>query len=200
MTAALSPLWLTTRAAGVVALLLLTTTLVLGVVDVSRWSSARWPRFAIDGVHRSAALLSVVFVAVHVATTVLDGYVSIGWTAAVVPFASGYRTFFVALGALAFDILLALGVTGILRRRIGHRVWRAIHWAAYACWPVAMVHALGTGSDASQPWMLAVFGLCAAVVAAAVIVRVGQATDGTAPPDPDVRHAPSARTRRAVAR
>lgn len=176
--AAISPLWLATRAAGVVALLLLTTTLVLGVIDVSRWSSPRWPRFTIDGVHRSAALLSVVFVAVHVATTVVDGYVPIGWIDAVVPFASGYRTFSVALGSVAFDILLALGITGLLRRRIGHRVWRAVHWAAYACWPIALVHAFGTGSDATQPWMVAVGGSCVALVVAAVAVRVGGAAAG----------------------
>lgn len=176
--AATSPLWLATRAAGVVALLLLTTTLVLGVVDVSRWSSPRWPRFAIDGVHRSAALLSVVFVGVHVATTVLDGYVPIGWIDAVVPFASGYRTFFAGLGTVAFDILLALGITGLLRRRIGHRVWRAVHWAAYACWPIALVHAFGTGSDASEPWMIAVGATCVALVAAAVAVRIGGAAAG----------------------
>lgn len=176
--AATSPLWLATRAAGIVALLLLTTTLALGVADVSRWSSARWPRFAIDGVHRSAALLSLVFVGVHVATTVADGYVPIGWLDAVVPFASGYRTFFVGLGTVAFDLLLALALTGLLRRRIGHRVWRAVHWAAYACWPVALIHAFGAGSDAAQPWTIAVGVACLAVVAAAVAVRVGGVVAG----------------------
>jgi methionine sulfoxide reductase heme-binding subunit len=207
--AAANPLWLTTRGAGAVALLLLTTTLVLGVVDVSRWSSPRWPRFVIDGIHRSAALLSVVFVAIHVATTVLDGYVSIGWLAAVVPFSSGYRTFFVGLGALAFDILLALGVTGLLRQRIGHRLWRAVHWAAYACWPVALVHALGSGSDAGRTWMLAVAGICTAAVATAVVVRVGSATGGGAgggedrragAPPRSLRGDRAAPARRAVAR
>lgn len=176
--ASVSPLWLTTRAAGVVALLLLTTTLVLGVVDVSRWRSDGWPRFVIDGIHRSAALFSVVFVAIHVATTVLDGYVDVQWVDALVPFAAGYRTLWVALGAIAFDILLALGITGLLRRRIGHRVWRAVHWAAYACWPIALIHALGAGSDATRPWLLAVAGLCAASVGAAVLVRLGLATSG----------------------
>lgn len=174
--ASVSPLWLTTRAAGVVALLLLTTTLVLGVVDVSRWRSDRWPRFVIDGIHRSAALFSVVFVALHVATTVLDGYVDVRWVDAIVPFAAGYRTLWVGLGAVAFDILLALGITGLLRRRIGHRVWRAVHWAAYACWPIALIHALGAGSDSARPWLLAVAGICAASVGAAVLVRLGFAT------------------------
>lgn len=177
--ASANPLWLATRGAGVVALLLLTTTLVLGVLDVSRWHAERWPRFVVDGLHRSTALLSVVFVAIHVATTVLDGYVRVGWIDAVVPFAAGYRPLFVGLGAIAFDILLALGITGLLRQRIGHRVWRAVHWAAYACWPVALVHALGTGSDNGRTWMLAVAGGCTAAVAGAVFYRVGTASVGT---------------------
>jgi predicted ferric reductase len=171
--AAVSPTWLATRAAGIVALLLLTTTLALGVADVARWRSDRWPRFVVDGIHRSAALLSLVFVAVHVATTVLDNYVPIGWLDALVPFASGYRTFYVGLGTVALDVLLALAITGALRQRIGHRLWRAVHWSAYACWPVALLHAFGAGSDAGEPWMVAVGGLCVAVVAAAVAVRVG---------------------------
>lgn len=172
---AVHPLWIATRATGIVALLLLTATLALGVVDRSRWSSARWPRFAIDHVHRSAALLAVVFVALHVATTVLDGFVPISWADAVLPFHAGYRAFFTGLGALAFDLLLALVLTSLLRERIGYRAWRAVHWAAYACWPVAFVHALGTGSDAGRPWMLAVAAICGGAVAAALLTRVNLA-------------------------
>ncbi|MDW5598911.1 ferric reductase-like transmembrane domain-containing protein, partial [Conexibacter stalactiti] len=171
--AATSPLWLATRGAGIVALLLLTVTLVLGVADVKRWRAPGWPRFVVDAIHRGASLLSILFVALHVATTVLDGYVAIGWLDALIPFASPYETFWVGLGTVAFDILLLLGLSGLLRQRVGHRTWRAIHWSAYGCWPIALVHALGTGSDAATPWMLAVAALCALAVAGAVALRVG---------------------------
>lgn len=173
-----SPLWFATRGAGIVALLLLSVALVLGIAGVKRLETPRWPRFVIDAIHRSASLLAVVFVAVHVATTVLDGYVPIGWLDALVPFASGYRTLWVGLGTIAFDVLLALGISGILRRRIGQRAWRAIHWSAYACWPLAMVHALGSGSDAWSAWFLAVAALCGLAVAGAVALRLsGPASD-----------------------
>ena len=99
--AAVSPLWLATRGAGVVAFLLLSATLALGVAGALRLQARGWPRFALDAIHRSAALLALVFVAVHVATTVLDGYVDVRWIDALVPFAAGYRTFFVGLGAVA---------------------------------------------------------------------------------------------------
>jgi methionine sulfoxide reductase heme-binding subunit len=167
--------WVLTRGSGAVSLLLLSASLTLGIVNLSRWSSRRWPRFVVDGLHRNVALLAVAFTLVHVLTTVLDRYVSIGVVAAVVPFAGTYKTLWLGLGAIGFDLLLALVATGLLRRRIGHRLWRATHWLAYACWPVALLHALGTGSDASRPWMLALAIGCIGVVAIALVSRLALA-------------------------
>ncbi|MFL5817410.1 MAG: ferric reductase-like transmembrane domain-containing protein [Conexibacter sp.] len=168
-----SATWLLTRASGAVSLLLLTATFALGIADVARWKSRTWPRFAVDALHRNLALLAVAFVGVHVFTTLVDQFVSIGVVAAFLPFSNGYKTFFLGLGALAFDLLLTLLVTSVLRHRIGVRVWRAVHWAAYACLPVAAIHALGTGSDASQPWMLGLALGCAGAIAAAIVARLG---------------------------
>ncbi|HTW12336.1 MAG TPA: ferric reductase-like transmembrane domain-containing protein, partial [Solirubrobacteraceae bacterium] len=117
-----------------VALVLLTLAVVLGIADVSRLQSERWPRFIVDGVHRRVSMLSVAFVVVHIATTVLDGYVPVGWLDAVIPFRSPYRTVWLGLGAVAFDLLLAVIITSLLRARVGYRSWRAVHWLAYACW------------------------------------------------------------------
>src|SRR5207342_1514538 len=97
-----------TRASGAVSLLLLTATFALGVADVARWRSRTWPRFAVDALHRNLALLGVVFVAVHVLTTVLDRFVSIGFVSAFVPFSNSYRMLWLSLGAVAFDLMLAL--------------------------------------------------------------------------------------------
>ncbi len=177
--------WTLTRASGAVSLVLLTATFALGIADVTRWRSRMWPRFAIDALHRNLALLSVAFVGLHVLTTVLDRFVSIGVVSAVVPFTNGYKALWLGLGAVAFDLFLALILTSLLRRHIGVRVWRAIHWAAYACWPVALLHALGTGSDASRPWMLGLALGCTAVVAGSVLARLAQS--GIAGGDGDPR-------------
>ncbi|MCW2952707.1 MAG: ferric reductase [Conexibacter sp.] len=174
-------LWLLTRGAGAVSLLLLTATLVLGIVDVARWRTRGWPRFVIDAIHRNAALLALVLIAVHVVSTVADGYVAIGWLDAVVPFAGRYRPLWVGFGALAFDLLLALLATSLLRHRIGHRGWRAVHWLAYACWPVAVAHAIGMGTDVRAGWLLAVAIGCIALVVVALGARVAQ---GLAPARP----------------
>jgi DMSO/TMAO reductase YedYZ heme-binding membrane subunit len=168
--------WYLTRGTGIVALLLLTASVLLGVVTTARWRTPRWPRFALSGVHRNLTLLTVVFVVVHVVTTVLDGYAPIRLLDALVPFGSAYRPVWLGLGAVALDLLLALVVTSLLRVRLGYRLWRQIHWLAYLSWPVALVHALGSGSDARAGFMLfAGFGSLAVVVLA-VLSRVGITT------------------------
>jgi methionine sulfoxide reductase heme-binding subunit len=159
-----SLLWYTTRATGVVALLLLTGTVILGVAGVGRIDTPRWPRLLTAGLHRNLSLLAVAFVAVHILTTVLDGYAPIGWISAVVPFSSPYRTLWLSLGTLAFDLLLAVVITSLIRVRLGYRAWRAVHWLGYASWPVALWHGLGTGTDSKLSWLLVLDAACVAAV------------------------------------
>jgi DMSO/TMAO reductase YedYZ heme-binding membrane subunit len=142
--------WYLTRGSGVVALVLLTASVALGIGVTLRARPARLPRFAVVAVHRSASLLALAFVCVHVLTTVLDSYTPIALGDAFVPFASSYRPIWLGLGAVAFDVLLAVVATSLLRGRLSPSLWRGVHWLAYACWPLALVHALGTGSDASR--------------------------------------------------
>jgi Ferric reductase like transmembrane component len=165
-------LWYLTRASGVVSLLLLTAGLVLGILGTLRWRSERWPRFAVVSVHRNLTLFSIAFVALHVITTVADGYAPVGLKDAVIPFVSKYRPLWLGFGALAFDLLLALVVTSLLRAKIGYRAWRAVHWLAYASWPLALVHGLGNGSDARFGWLVIVTILCATSVGAALALRL----------------------------
>lgn len=171
-----STFWYLTRGSGVVALLLLTISLCLGIGTTLRWGSARVPRFAVAGLHRSITLLAVVFVAIHVATTVLDSFAPIGWSDALVPFVSPYRPVWLGLGTVAFDLLLALVVTSLLRARLGYRLWRATHWFAYASWPLALVHSLGSGSDARVGWMQALALGSALAVGATLAVRLAKST------------------------
>jgi sulfoxide reductase heme-binding subunit YedZ len=166
--------WFITRGSGLVAVILLTLSVALGVANVKRLQTARVPRFVINAVHRNASLLALVFLAIHIVTILLDTYVHIRLIDVVVPFGAGYRPLWVGLGAVALDLMLALVVTSLLRRHIGYRAWRATHWLAYACWPVALLHGLGSGSDAGTPWMRVVTGVCVAIVAASLLGRLSQ--------------------------
>jgi sulfoxide reductase heme-binding subunit YedZ len=163
--------WYLTRASGTVALLLLSVAVALGVADVRRWGSPRWPRFLVDRLHRNASLLALVFLVLHVLTSVADSFAPISLAAAFVPFVSPYRPFWLGLGAVALDLMVAVIVTSLLRRRLGQGAWRATHWLVYACWPIALLHTFGTGSDVQQGWLLALSAGCLTLVLAAVVAR-----------------------------
>lgn len=167
-----SAYWYTTRATGAVALLLLTLGVVLGVVDVRRFASTRYPRFLIDALHRNVSLLGLAFLLVHILTAVLDSFAPISLTDAVIPFVGSYRPFWLGLGAVSFDLMLAVIVTSLMRRRLGFASWRAVHWLSYACWAIALLHGFGTGSDVKGTWLLALSVGCLVLVLAAVLVRI----------------------------
>jgi methionine sulfoxide reductase heme-binding subunit len=171
-----SAYWYLARGTGVVSLLLLTASVVLGVMGSLRFAAApRWPRFTIDTLHREVSLLVLVLLAVHIVTSVLDSFAPVKLTDAVIPFVSSYRPLWLGLGALSFDLLLAVVVTSLARRRLGYRTWRAIHWFAYASWPVAVLHGLGTGSDTKVLWMLALTAVCVGAVMIAILIRIAGA-------------------------
>lgn len=174
-TAGAPALWYLSRGSGAVSLILLSTSVVLGIVDQRRWRSERWPRFTLHGLHRWVSLFAVSFLSVHILSAVLDSFAPIRLVDVVVPFAGRYRPLWLGLGAVAFDILLAVAITSLLKKRIGQRNWRAVHWLSYAAWPVAVVHGLGTGSDVRAGWLLAITAACVAAVWLAVFVRIWDA-------------------------
>jgi methionine sulfoxide reductase heme-binding subunit len=165
--------WYVARATGIVTLAFLTASVLLGILTSFRWSSPSWPRFVVEFVHRNVSLLVLVFLAIHVVTVVADSFAPIRWIDVVIPFISAYRPFWLGLGAVAFDLLLALVVTSLLRHRIGYRTWRIVHWLAYACWPVAVLHGLGTGSDTKSGPVLAFTAVCIVAVLVTAALRVG---------------------------
>lgn len=167
-----SPLWYATRATGLITTVLLTASVVLGILTTVRFATPRWPRFVTAGVHRNVSLLVLAFLGVHIVTAELDTFAPIGWLAALVPFASAYRPIWLGLGTVATDVLLAVSITSGLRPRIGHRMWRAVHWSAYACWPLAMIHGLGTGTDTRLSPTLALNLACILAVLAALWWRL----------------------------
>jgi sulfoxide reductase heme-binding subunit YedZ len=166
--------WYISRATGVVALLLLTAVMVIGILVNRQGRLPGLPRFAVTNLHRNLSLLAVVFIVIHVVTAVLDGYVSIPLVSGLVPFASGYERFWLGIGAISFDLMLALIVTSLVRGHLSRRVWKAVHWLAYASWPVAFAHSIGSSSDLQSGLLLWLAVVCAAVLAAALIWRLVQ--------------------------
>lgn len=163
--------WYLTRASGAVALILLTASVLIGIAAIARLRAPGLPRFMVDGLHRTASLLAIVFLVIHVITAVLDSFAPISLVDAFIPFVGVYRPLWLGLGAVAFDLMLAVLLTSLVRQRLGHRTWRAVHWLAYASWPIAVLHGFGTGSDVHQGWMLLINIACIVAVLAAVVGR-----------------------------
>jgi len=166
------PVWYLMRSSGIVALILLTAVMALGIATTNRWRPGRLPRFVTLDLHRNASLLSVAFLALHIATSVIDPDAAVSLVAVLVPLTSSRYPLWLGLGALSLDLLLAVIVTSLLRHRLSPRLWRNVHWFAYAAWPFALLHGIGMGSDRARPWFLGINIACVAVVAAASIWRL----------------------------
>ena len=165
-------LWYVNRGTGVVLMGLLTLSVSLGVLATARTTSPRWPRFATRSLHRNVSLLSLTLLLAHVASAVLDSFVTITWTDATVPFAGSYHRFWLGLGTLGLDIVVVLTLTSLLRGRLPAPAWRPVHLLSYLGWAVGIAHGLGIGTDVATSWDATVNGVCLSAVALAVVARL----------------------------
>lgn len=162
--------WYTARSAGIVAYLLLSSSVVLGL-SMSARAAFSWPRFAVEDVHRFLTIFTAVFIGVHGASLLLDRVAPISLGQALVPFTDRYRPFAVGLGIVAVELMAAVGVTNALRKRIPHRYWRRAHYLTIAVWAAATAHGLLAGTDRADPWFLALVGMAVASVGLGFLTR-----------------------------
>lgn len=165
-------LWALGRGTGVVALVMFTVALVLGIASRSGRPLPGLGRFGVSDLHRTASLTGVGLVAVHLTSLLFDPFAQLHLVDLALPFLASYRPFWLGLGTLAVDTLAVVTVVSLLRARVGPRVFRVVHWATYALWPVALTHALGSGTDRGTLWLRAVAAACVLAVAVAVGWRV----------------------------
>ena len=178
-------LWYLNRGSGAVTMVLLTLTVVLGVLSLGGLPARRVPRFVLQSLHRNAALLAFVLLAVHIASSVVDQYVDIRWWQAFVPVGATYEPLWLGLGAVAVDLMLVIAATSILRRRLRDRTWRLLHQLAWPMWGLSLTHGIGMGTDLRDGWWLVSLA-CGAAVAVALVYRlvrlvVGHLGPSTAP-------------------
>ena len=166
---------------GLRLLILLAVTVGLGLALTLRWRSETWPTFVSDGLHRYVSTVFFVFVTIHVVTLLLDPFTRFSLSDVLVPFVSTYRTFWMGLGICAAELALALGLSVYLRRWIGYRAWRVMHYGTYATFPLVLAHGLGSGSDTRTWWGLAIYIACGVAVGGLAIARAVGGQAATAP-------------------
>jgi hypothetical protein len=163
-----SAYWALGRGTGVVALVLFTLAIVLGIVARSGRSVPALGRFGVSDLHRTAALTGAALIGIHAGSLYLDPYAQLRLTDFLLPFTASYRPLWVGLGTLALDTVAIVTVVSLLRHRVGPTVFRAVHWATYALWPMALLHAIGSGTDAATMWFRGLAVLCVSAVVTAV--------------------------------
>ena len=161
-------LWALGRGTGLVALVLFSGAIVLGVAARSGRTFAGLARFGVHELHRTVALTAVGLIVVHVVSLLFDPYAQLRLIDLAVPFLGAYRPLWLGLGTVAVDLAAVVTVVSLLRHRIGPRVFRLVHWAVYALWPVAVLHAVGAGTNRGSLWMIGVVTGCVTGVAASV--------------------------------
>jgi methionine sulfoxide reductase heme-binding subunit len=182
--------WYVVRASGLVAYVLLTTAVAIGISLAGKERLARWPRFAIEDLHRFAGTLVGVFLAVHLISLAIDAYLPFSVADLVVPFVSGYRPFWTAMGVVGIELLLALALTSRFRDRLSYGFWRRAHYLNFAVWIAATAHGIGGGTDSGAAWTILLYIASITLVVALTVRRImrtrwtaGQRLDArTAPP------------------
>ncbi|MDE3191474.1 MAG: ferric reductase-like transmembrane domain-containing protein [Acidobacteriota bacterium] len=164
--------WYLIRGTGVVTLILFTLVVALGIATTKRLRIARLPRFVTLALHRNVSLLAAAFLGVHIVTSMLDSYAHVGLAQVFVPAGTTRYAAYLGLGALSFDMIVALVVTSLVRHRLTQRVWKGVHWLGYASWPVALTHAVGVGTDSASRWLSTVCIACAGLVGATIAWRL----------------------------
>src|ERR1700694_3712409 len=167
-----TPFWYATRGSGFTALVLLTASVALGLVTSARWMSSRWPRFLSQSLHRNISLFALLFLLIHIATSIIDPFAGLSIRDAVIPVGAGYRPLWLGLGVVGAELFAAVLITSLVRHRLGFGVWRAGHLLAYVSWPVAVLHGIGTGTDTKAVWAILLVVACVGVVVVGVIWRV----------------------------
>jgi sulfoxide reductase heme-binding subunit YedZ len=165
-------LWYSSRGTGLVAVILFSLVVVLGILQVHGIEGPGRQRFIITQVHRNASLVAVAFIAVHIISSIADGFAPISWIDAFIPFLSPYRPLWLGLGAVAVDLIIAIVVTSLLRTRLSLNAWRIVHWFSYVCWPIVILHSLGTGTDGRSGVVQLTYLVCVIAVVIACAWRV----------------------------
>ena len=153
----MTAVWYAARAGGLLAYLLLSASICLGLLMSGKARLKRWPKFALEDVHRFLGILAGVFIAIHGAALLLDSFVPFSLSQVLVPGTSSYRPLAVGFGVVAAELLAALAISNHFRRRIPHGVWRRLHMLNFAVWALALVHGLTAGTDATTTWALTLY-------------------------------------------
>lgn len=166
--------WNIARAGGFTAYILLTCAVVVGLLLSLHIQSLRWPRIINNELHNYLTLLGLIFTVIHVLAVWLDPFTSFGLNEILIPFASHYRSFWMALGIVALYLGLAIGISTWLRPKIGYKLWRSFHYLTFLVYVLVTIHGIATGSDTTTWWAIGMYGASIVLVGTLLLKRIMQ--------------------------
>jgi sulfoxide reductase heme-binding subunit YedZ len=161
--------WITSRAAGIAALLLSSLAVCMGLLMGGRFAKRRGPELRVT--HEALSLATLAAIAVHGLTLIGDGFLHPSLADVSIPFVSGYETLWTSAGIVAFWALALLGLSYYARTRIGVQRWRKLHRLTALAWALGVAHSLGEGTDAGQMWFLAMTAIAVLPALALLAIR-----------------------------
>lgn len=170
--------WYILRGTGTVLIAMLTLSTALGVMSTARAGNAAWPRFATQALHRNVSLLTMSLLGAHVLIAIIDEAADVAWHEAFIPRLGSYtgywdqKGFWLWLGILSSDVMIAAIITSLLRHRMSHRLWRGLHLSVYVSWGFGLLHGIGIGTDTTTSWGMGVTVASVGVVAAVGVIRL----------------------------
>ena len=168
----MSTTWLVLRASGLVAYGLLAASSIWGLLLSTRLLGRRVPSRALTFTHEGLSLGGLAALATHLAFAALDGYLGFGWREILIPGTASWRPQAIALGVVGAWGMAIVGLSFYVRRFIGQKVWRYLHFGAFGTFVAATAHGIMAGSDTSRPGVLALYVASAAAVLILVVARV----------------------------
>lgn len=165
--------WTMARAGGFTALLLATLAVAAGLALSIQWQSpGKWPRLINNELHNFLTLVSTLFVSLHVLTIWIDPFTHFNWYEIFIPFTTSYRPIWTALGIIALYLGIAIGITTLLRPRIGYRTWRRLHVFTLLIYTLVILHGITSGSDTTTWWGAALYACCILLVGPLLALRL----------------------------
>ena len=164
--------WFASRAFGLVAMVMLAVSVAVGLAMSGRLLSRPGLAAKLKRFHESATLVTLGLIAAHAGLLLFDSYLRPGLTGITVPFTFGYRPLFSGIGVVAGWLAAILGLSFYARKRIGVKAWRRMHRFTILVYLLVLAHVVGSGTDARQPWMVALLTALTAPIVFAFSYRV----------------------------
>lgn len=165
--------WMVSRASGLVAFVLLSASVIFGLLISTKAADGVVSRPTVFSLHQFLSVVTLTLLGIHAGSLLFDGFLKLGPAAVLIPFASPYQPLWVGLGVISAWLAAIVTASFWMRARIGQKRWRKLHYASFGAYLLSLVHGVTAGTDTALPVVTWMYLLSFALVAALLAYRIG---------------------------